>query len=124
MTRTIKVLYDTRADAELGREALKAAGLGDHVEILDKVSSDHTGEHVLEVLTDKLLALFGEKYEYEAYVEGLRRGHFLMIVKVGEFQETRAAEILDATRPGPINLDEAKTTWHAEGWRPAAAAGS
>jgi hypothetical protein len=124
MTKTIKVLYDTRADAELGREALKAAGLGDHVEILDKVSSDHTGEHLFEVLTDKLLALFGELHEYETYVEGLRRGHFLMIVKVGEFQETRAAEILDATAPGPINLSEAKTTWHAEGWKAAAAGGA
>ena len=124
MTRTIKVLYETRAAAELGRDALKEAGLGDHVEILDKVASDHTGEHLFEALTDKLFELFGEPHEYETYVEWLRRGHFLMIVKVGEFQETRAAEILDATAPGPIDLAEAKSTWHAEGWRAAAAGGA
>ena len=76
---------------------------------------------MLETLIDKLLAfLDGEHKEIHALGEGLRRGHFLLVAKVGEFQETRAAEVLDTTTS--VDLEEAKAAWQGEGWTPGPAA--
>jgi hypothetical protein len=54
-----------------------------------------------------------------AFGEGLRRGHFLLTAKVDDLNETRAAEILDAS--GPVDLDKAQQAWRNEGWTPPAA---
>jgi hypothetical protein len=113
MKRTITALYETQAQAERVRGALKASGLGEHVDIHDADAGD---AHADRGLGGWLSDLFGGHHDSHLYAEGLRRGHVLLTVKVDELNETRAAEILDA-EPA-IDLNAAETTWRGEGWEP------
>ncbi len=121
MNHTITVLYETKAAAEHARDALAAAGLGHDVQILDQDGPEKGWTHLVDSLIDKLLAfLDGDHKEIHTLGEGLRRGHFLLVARVGEFQETRAAEVLDTT--ASLDVEEAKTAWKGEGWTPGAPA--
>jgi hypothetical protein len=116
MNRTVTALYETKAQAERVRDALVAAHLGDHVEIRDQDGETRGHRDIVEWLGD----LFGGHADRETYGEGLRRGHFLLTAKVEDFNEIRAAELLDAD--APVDLDHAEKAWRAEGWAPSPAA--
>jgi hypothetical protein len=120
MNRTVTALYSTRAQAEQARDALKAAHLGDHVDIHDQSGSDAGGAHGHGGFLEKLRGLFGGHEDRHVYGEGLRRGHFLLTAKVDDLNEIRAAEILDATEP--VDLDQARETWRGEAGAPLAPA--
>jgi hypothetical protein len=108
MKRTVTALYETQAEAERVRDALKAAGLGDDVEVHDRDADDARGH----------LDLFGGHHDSHLYAEGLRRGHVLLTAKVDDLNETRAAEIIDAE--APVDLTAAEKKWREEGWKPEA----
>jgi hypothetical protein len=122
MNRTVTALYDTKAQAERVRDALVAAHLGDHVEIRDQAGADKAkgdktegGEghrDIFEWLGD----LFSGHPDTHVYGEGLRRGHVLLTATVEDFNEIRAAELLDAD--APVDLNKAQKDWRAEGWAP------
>ncbi|MDB5480743.1 MAG: hypothetical protein JWO83_1796 [Caulobacteraceae bacterium] len=117
MKRTVTALYETREEAEKARDALIAAHISkpDEVEIRDK-DDEEAGRHhrgLLGWLSD----LFGGHHDHHhIYAEGLRRGHVLLIAKVDDLNETRAAIIMDTAA---IDLAAVEKTWRKEGWKPA-----
>ena len=119
MHRTVTALYETQAQAEAARDALRAAHLGDDVEIRDQTGDAAAEEHH-HGLTGWLKGLFGGHPDRHVYGEGLRRGHYLLAAKVDELNEIRAATILD--NAGPVDLHQAETSWRNEGWTPQAEA--
>jgi hypothetical protein len=114
MTRTVTALYETKAQAERVRDALVAAHLGGHVEIRDEADGKHDSRDIVEWLGD----LFGGHKDSHVYGEGVRRGHILLTATVDDFDEIRAAELLDAD--APVDLNHAEQSWRAEGWAPKA----
>jgi hypothetical protein len=115
MQRNVTALYETQAQAERVRDALKAANLAQHVEISDQ--SDH-GAKDHHGIGEWLRNLFGGHKDHHLYAEGLRRGHFLLTAKVDDLNETRAAEIMDTSEPVDLNL--AEKSWRNDGWAPSA----
>jgi hypothetical protein len=116
MKRTISALYETRADAERGMEALKQHGLATEANIHDVEGSDRGGPHGEHGVLGRMHSLFGGHKDAHLYGEGLRRGHVLLTAKVDDSKETFAAEIMDAAQP--VNLGNREEIWRAEGWKP------
>jgi hypothetical protein len=111
MTRTLTALYQTRADAQAAADKLKAAGLGDHVDIHDQTdTADKGGEGFMA----KLRAMFGGHHDQHTYAEGVRRGHILLTAKVDDLRATQAGELLDAT--SAVDLGQAESAWKGDGW--------
>ncbi len=110
MTRTLTALYQTRADADAAVAKLKAAGLGDHVDIHDRDDSGHDSNGFLA----KLRGMFGGHHDHHTYAEGVRRGHVLVTAKVPDLRETQAGELLDATTA--VDLGQAESAWKSDGW--------
>jgi hypothetical protein len=113
MNRTIAALYESREVAERVADALKAHGLGQAVEIRDAEHEDSKRHgHGLRGWIGDLL---GGHDDHHVYAEGLRRGHVLVVAKVDDLNETRAASIMDAAA---INLGAIESKWRGEGWAP------
>lgn len=113
MKRVITALYETQAQADRVRDALKAAGLGGHVDIHDREADE---AKVKGGLGGWLSNLIGGHQDSHLYAEGLRQGHVLLAATVDDLNETRAAEIMDAEPP--VDLAAAEKTWRDEGWSP------
>lgn len=120
MKRTVTALYETRAQADQVKAALVAANLGDDVDIRDESDKAESGSKHHDLGT-WLHGLLGGHDDRHVYIEGVRRGHCMLSAKVDELNETRAAEILDAS--APVDLERAQNTWRAEGWAPGDTAG-
>jgi hypothetical protein len=116
MKRTVTALYETVEEAERARDALKAQHLTGEVEIRDADHDDAKGHH--KGLSGWLSDLFGGHHDHHLYTEGLHRGHVLLIAKVDDLNETRAAEIMDAAA---MNLGAAERKWGGDGWASEAA---
>jgi hypothetical protein len=116
MKRTVTALYETRAQAEQVQAALVSAHLGDHVDIREESGPTEDGKSDHHDFKSWLSGLLGNHDDRHVYIEGVRRGHFMLSAKVDELNETRAAELLDAA--APVNLESAQNTWRAEGWTP------
>jgi hypothetical protein len=117
MSRTLTALYQTREDAQAVADRLKAAGLGNDVDIHDQTdsdSSDHDGEGFMA----KLSAMFGGHRDRHTYAEGVRRGHILLTAKVDDLRAPQAAGMLDASTA--VDLDRTEAAWRSEGWNPPA----
>ncbi len=114
MKRTVTALYETRAQAEQVQAALVAAHLGDEVDIREESDTARGGESEHRDFGTWLSSLLGGHNDRHVYIEGVRRGHFMLSAKVDELSETRAAEILDSA--APVDLESAQNTWRAEGW--------
>ncbi len=112
MSRVITAFYQTRAQAEKARDALKAAHLSKDVDILDHSAADANPPRpgFLEWLAE-FFEGYGDKH---VVGEGLRRGRFLLTAKVSEEQETRAAEVMEAANP--LDLDDEQRSWRVDGW--------
>ena len=65
-------------------------------------------------LWDELKDLFLPDEDRYGYAEGLRRGGFLLSVRVEEAYYTRAMDILDTD--GAVDMDEREANWKASGW--------
>ncbi len=120
--RTLTALYASRQDAEAARDRLKAAGFEQNVDIHDETSSDRAGPHGDGGFMDKMKEFFGGHEDSQTYGEGVRRGNYLLTVRVEELEAERAAELLDATNA--VDLDRSQENWRKEGWTGSAAASS
>ncbi len=112
--RTLTALYETRQDAEAARARLHEAGFDDNVDIHDQTGSDRGGPHAAGGFMESVREFFGGHPDRHAYDEGLRRGHYLLTVRVDELEAERVAELLDAT--SAVDLDNAEETWRGDGW--------
>jgi len=125
MSRTITALFDTRADAEAGRQRLLDANLhADHVHIHDKSSVGDAGysSHQELGLWGSIKNAFLPDEDRHTYEEGVRRGGFLLTADVDEHQADEAVRALDEAHFNTVDIDERAGQWKSEGWTPPAAA--
>jgi uncharacterized protein (TIGR02271 family) len=125
MSRTLTALFDTRADADAGRQRLIEARVDtDHVSIYDKSSVAATGyssqgepglwaAHPNAFLPDE---------DRHAYEEGVRRGGFLLIADVDDDEVDDAVRVLNESHMRTVDIDQRAGQWRSAGWTPPAAA--
>ncbi|MBV8593495.1 MAG: hypothetical protein JOZ27_04240, partial [Caulobacteraceae bacterium] len=111
--RTVTALYATREDAEAAQRRLEAGGFTQDVEIHAADEGEPNSQEGGGLL-HRLKMFFGGHDDVHAYDEGLRRGHFLLTAKVGEGQEERAGELMDAMTA--MDLGAAQQGWRDDGW--------
>ena len=117
MSRTITALFDTRADAEAGRQRLLDASLdADNVRIHDKSSVGETGysSHSEPGMWASIKNAFLPDEDRHIYEEGVRRGGFLLTADIDAHQADEAVRALDEAQS--IDIDERAAQWKSEGW--------
>jgi uncharacterized protein (TIGR02271 family) len=125
MSRTITALFDTRADAEAGRQRLLDANLhADHVRIHDQASvgdAGYSSHQELGLWASIKNALLPDE-DRHTYEEGVRRGGFLLTADVDEHQADEAVRALDEAHFNTVDIDERAAQWRSAGWVPPATA--
>jgi uncharacterized protein (TIGR02271 family) len=125
MSRTITALFDTRADAEAGRQRLLDAKLhADNVRIHDKSSIGETSysSHQEPGMWSSIKNAFLPDEDRHTYEEGVRRGGFLLTADIDEHQADEAVRALDDANVNTVDIDERAGQWKSEGWTPPVAA--
>lgn len=125
MSRTITALFDTRADAEAGRQRLLDANLhADNVRIHDKTSVGDAGysSHQEPGMWASIKNAFLPDEDRHTYEEGVRRGGFLLTADVDEHQADEVVRALDEAHVNTVDIDQRAGQWRSEGWTPPAAA--
>ena len=121
MSRTITALFDTRADADAGRQRLLDAHLhADNVRIHDKATLGEAG-YSSEQRPGMWAAVKNAFLPHEdrrIYEEGVRRGGFLLTADVDEDQTNRAVQALDDVDLTSVDIDERASQWRSQGWQP------
>ena len=112
--RTVTALFETKADAERARDALRAVQLGDKIEIHEGAGADTLGTNDPVDIVEWLGGLFSGHRDKHLYGEGIRRGHCLVTARVEDAGESRATQILESA--GALNLHDAHRDWRADGW--------
>jgi uncharacterized protein (TIGR02271 family) len=121
MSRTITALFDTRADAEAGRQRLIDANLDtDHVKIHDKSSIGETGYSSPSQpgMWASIRNAFLPDEDRHIYEEGVRRGGFLLTADVDEDEVDGAVRALEDGHGSSVDIDERANLWKSEGWTP------
>lgn len=118
-SRTLTAFFDTRGAAQKATDDLVAAGIPrEHVKITEGAgTTEVTGTSTAtqdKSFWDELKDMFLPEEDRHGYAEGLRRGGFLLSVKVEEAYYTRAMDILDTD--GSVDMDEREATWRSSGW--------
>ncbi len=122
MSRTVTALFDTRSDAEAGRERLLAADIDTgNVRIHDNASMSSTTSSAASYSTTQEPGIWGsiknaflpdeDRYTYE---EGVRRGGFLLTADVDEDEVDEAVAALE--NANSVDIDERSQGWRSEGW--------
>ena len=127
MSRTITALFDTRADAEAGRERLIASRVdADNVRVHEQASADtmaatsastSDGGGMWGSIKNSLLP----DEDRQTYEEGVRRGGILLTADVDEDEVDEAIRALEEATG--VDIDERSSSWKQDGWAtPVAAA--
>jgi uncharacterized protein (TIGR02271 family) len=120
--RMLTAFFESREAADRAIEKLVSNGTPrSSTRLLAGTPSGPTGSSAPEGggLWETLKAMFLPDEDRHTYAEGLRRGGYLVSVRVGEDEQARALDILDDE--GTINIDERAQAWRSEGWSGAAA---
>ena len=118
-SRTLTAFFDTHETAQKATDDLVAAGIPrEHIRINEGAGTTRTTEQPKTTADkgfwDELKDLFIPDEDRYGYAEGLKRGGYLLSVKVDEANYTRATDILD--RDGAVDMDEREAGWRSEGW--------
>ena len=115
--RTLTAFFDTRATADNAVRDLAAAGIPqEHMRLLGEGStSSATAAGDDKGFWESLKDIFMPDEDRHAYVEGLRRGGYLVAVRLDEANYNRVIDILD--RDGAIDMDQREASWRTEGWQ-------
>ena len=119
MTQTMTALYDSRGAAETARNELIALGITDGDISIRGTETDATSGTSATGTEDKgfwasLGDLFMPDDDRYTYSEGMRRGGYLLSVRVPDGLEDQAVDVME--RSDPVDLDERSQTWRQEGW--------
>ena len=125
MSRTITAMFDTRADADAGRERLLAANLdADNVRVHGQSATSATGGSQStedQGMWSSIKNAFLPDEDRHTYEEGARRGGFILSADVDEDQVDDAVRVLEDANS--VDIDERSAQWKSEGWsNPASAA--
>ena len=106
MAKTAVALYDSKNEAQQVKDELTNAGFSrSSIRMMDSSDSDGT-----DTLTNAGLP----QHDAEAYVEGLRRGGYLVMITTDDDRIDTVVDIMD--RYNSINIQERAETWRSEGW--------
>jgi uncharacterized protein (TIGR02271 family) len=114
-TRTLTAIFDSRADAEAVRARLEQLGAtGDSVQIVDQSSGGglHGDDH--KGFWESVKDFFVPDEDRYTYAEGIRRGGYLLTVRVEDDYADEAVEIIESSNA--IDMDTRSREWQAEGW--------
>lgn len=117
--RTITAFFDSREAAQKATDDLVTAGVPrQHIRLTEGGTSASTTETPKATndkgFWDELKDLFIPDEDRSVYSEGLRRGGYLLAVRVEEATYNKAMDILDTD--GAIDMDEREAGWKSEGW--------
>jgi uncharacterized protein (TIGR02271 family) len=121
MSRTITALFDTRGDADAGRQRLLDADLDtDNVRIHDKSSIGETGYSSPSApgMWASIKNAFLPDEDRHIYEEGVRRGGFLLTADVDEDQVDEAVRALEDVQTKSVDIEERANQWKSQGWKP------
>ena len=124
MSRTLTALFDTRADAEAGRQRLLDAHLdADHVRIHDKSSIGEAGysSHSEPGMWASIKNAFLPDEDRHVYEEGVRRGGFLLTADIDGDDAGEAIRALEDAGLNSVDIDERASVWKSQGWNQPAA---
>lgn len=106
MAKTAIALYDTNHEAKQVVEELTNAGFSRSSTQLIHASGDDT----FTTLTNAGLP----RHDAEAYLEGIRRGGYLVMITTDDHRIDSAVDIMDGYNS--INIQERAEQWRSEGW--------
>jgi len=115
--RTATAMFDNRTAAEKAISELVSAGIprGDINLVEGGSNAAATGGSRNDTgFWETLKDLFLPEEDRYSYAEGLRRGGYLLTVRVNDDRYNKALEILD--KDHTVNMDERETAWRSEGW--------
>ena len=121
MSRTLTALFDTRADADAGRQRLLDANVdADNIKIHDKSSLGETGysSESQPGMWTSIKNAFLPNEDRHIYEEGVRRGGFLLTADIEEDQADEAVRALDSAHVQSVDIDERASQWKSQGWNP------
>ncbi len=119
MSRTLTALFDTRADAEAGRQRLLDARVdADNIKIHDKSSVGEAGYSSREEpgLWASIKNAFLPDEDRHVYEEGMRRGGFLLTADIDGDETGEAIRALEDVNG--IDIEERASQWKSQGWNP------
>ncbi|KFC62320.1 hypothetical protein [Massilia sp. LC238] len=119
MSRTLTALFDTRADAEAGRQRLLDARVdADNIKIHDKSSVGEAGYSSREEpgLWASIKNAFLPDEDRHVYEEGMRRGGFLLTADIDSDDAGEAIRALEDVNG--IDINERASQWKSDGWNP------
>jgi uncharacterized protein (TIGR02271 family) len=115
--RTATAMFENRTAAEKAISDLVSAGIprGD-INLVEGGSNaaGAGGSRNDTGFWETLKDLFLPEEDRHSYAEGLRRGGYLLSVRVNEDRYNKALEILDQDHT--VDMNERETTWRSEGW--------
>lgn len=121
MSRTITALFDTRADADAGRQRLLDANVhADNVKIHDKSSLGTSGYSSPSDpgMWASMQDAFLPDEDRHLYEEGVRRGGFLLIADIDDDRADEAVRALNESHMRSVDIDERAKQWRSDGWNP------
>ncbi|GGE97367.1 DUF2382 domain-containing protein [Sphingomonas prati] len=125
MSRTITAMFDTRADADAGRERLLASNIdADNVRVHGGSGTTVTGGSQSaddQGMWSSIKNAFLPDEDRHTYEEGARRGGFILSADVDDSQVDDAVRVLEDANS--VDIDERSAQWKSEGWNNPAAAG-
>lgn len=124
MMRTFTALFDTRADAEAVQADLERLGImnADASRIYDQTSPgfsrDSYSSDENRGFWAALRDMFLPDEDRHFYEEGIRRGGYLLTVRVDDQHADRVHDILENSKA--VNVEEREREYRASGWMPPA----
>jgi uncharacterized protein (TIGR02271 family) len=114
-TRTITAFFDDREDASDAVQRLQTAGIPrSDITMVEGSGSGTSSTQESAGFWESLKELFLPDEDRYTYAEGLRRGGYLVTVRINDAHYERALDILDDE--GTIDIDERAASWRNEGW--------
>lgn len=118
MSRTLTALFDSKDDAQAGRQRLIDARIdaGD-IRIHDKsnLTNDAYSTHDDAGFWSSVKNAFLPDEDRHTYEEGMRRGGYLLTADVDEDDIDGAIRALEMTKG--VDVEERATGWRKEGWK-------
>jgi uncharacterized protein (TIGR02271 family) len=118
MSSTITAMFESRADAEAGKERLRAAGVdAGHVQVHDQSTHQTGGQY--STTQDRgtwasIKNAFLPDEDRHTYEEGFRRGHAVLTADVPDDQADDAVRALEDANC--VDIDERAGSWRQSGW--------
>ena len=128
MSRTITALFDSRDDAEAGKNRLQAANIDiSGLAVADQSTAGYRAEgystHENKGLWASIKGAFLPDEDRHHYEEGVRRGGYLLSGEIADDHADEAVRILDEANS--VDIEGRASDWRSSGWdyTPPAASG-